>query len=68
MTILQSHPSPSRESALISTCDKGKQPKLVVEAFQAMKRVPGVTTRGFRISVCEKGKRLKLTLAAFQAM
>ena len=47
-------------SALISACEKGKQPERALELFEAMKRqgvVPDVITYNALISACEKGKQ-----------
>ena len=49
-------------SALISTCEKSKQPvsERALELFEAMQRqgvVPNVITYGALISACEKGKQ-----------
>ena len=47
-------------SALISACEKGKQPERALELFEAMKRqgvVPNVITYNALISACEKGKQ-----------
>ena len=45
-------------NALISACEKGKQPEQALEHFEAMKRqgiVPDVIARSFLISAIEKG-------------
>ena len=47
-------------NALISTCEKGKQPQRALEVFQAMQQqgvVPDVITYSALISACEKGKQ-----------
>ena len=47
-------------SALISACEKGKQPEQALELFEAMKQqgvVPDVITYNALISACEKGKQ-----------
>ena len=47
-------------NALISTCEKGKQPEQALEVFQAMRRqgvVPNVITYNAMISTCEKGQQ-----------
>ena len=45
-------------SALISACEKGKQPERALEVFEAMQLqgiVPNVITCNALISTCEKG-------------
>ena len=47
-------------SALISACEKGKQPERALQLFEAMKQqgmVPNVITYNTLISACEKGKQ-----------
>ena len=46
-------------SALISACEKGKQPGRALELFEAMQRqgvVPDVITYNALINACDKGK------------
>ena len=48
-------------SALISACEKGKQPEQALLVFASMEQqgvVPDEITYGALISACEKGKRL----------
>ena len=47
-------------SALISACEKSKQPERALQLFEAMKRqgvVPDVITCNSLISTCVKGKQ-----------
>ena len=47
-------------SALISACEKGKQPGRALELFETMQRqgvVPNSITYSALISACEKGKQ-----------
>ena len=58
-------------SALISACEKGKQPERALEMFQAMQRqgmVPDIITHSAVISACEKGKQLEWALEVFETM
>ena len=60
-------------SALISACEKGKQPERAVELFDAMKRqsvVPNVITYRYSalISACAKGKQAERALELFEEM
>ena len=58
-------------NALISACEKGKQPERVMELFEAMNHkgvVPDVITYSAVISACEKGKQPERALEVFQAM
>ena len=46
-------------SALISACEKGKQPERALEIFDKMQQqgiVPNIITYNALISACEKGK------------
>ena len=46
-------------NALISACEKGKQPEGALQVFEAMKLqsvVPNAITYSALISACEKGK------------
>ena len=46
-------------SALISACEKGKQPERALELFEAVMQqcdVPNLITYNALISACEKGK------------
>ena len=58
-------------SALISACEKGKQPERALELFEAMQRqdkVPSVITYNALISACEKGKQPEQAFEVFKAM
>jgi pentatricopeptide repeat domain-containing protein 1 len=58
-------------NALISACEKGKQPERALEVFEAMQRqgvVPGVITYSALISACGKGKQPAWALEVFEAM
>ena len=51
-------PNVSTYNAVISACEKGKQPERALEVFQAMQRqgvVPNVITYSALISTCEEG-------------
>ena len=56
-------------SALISACEKGKQPDRALELFEAMKQqgvIPNTITYSALISACEKGKQLERALEFFE--
>ena len=58
-------------NALISACEKAKQPERALEVFDAMQQqgvVPNVITYNALISACEKGKQPERALEVFQAM
>ena len=47
-------------SALISACEKGKQPDQALKVFEAMVEqglLPGAITYNALVSACEKGKQ-----------
>ena len=47
-------------NALISACEKGKQPEQAMEMFHAMQRhsvVPNLISYSALLSACEKGKQ-----------
>ena len=57
--------------ALISACEKGKQPKRAWEVLQAMQQQgasPSMITDSALISACEKGKQPERAWEIFQAM
>ena len=58
-------------NALISACEKGKQPERAWEVFQAMQQqglAQDVITYSALISACEKGKQPERAWEVFQAM
>ena len=58
-------------SALVSTCEKGKQPERALKLFEEMRLpgfVPDVITYSALISACEKGKQPERALKLFEAM
>ena len=58
-------------NALISACEKGKQPRRTIEILQAMQGqglVPNVITYSALISACGKGKKPKRVLEVFQTV
>ena len=55
-------------SALISACEKGRQPEQALEVFKVMSWqgvVPNVITYSAWISACEKGEQLEQPLEVF---
>jgi pentatricopeptide repeat domain-containing protein 1 len=64
-------PNVFTNSALISACQKGKQPELAVEVFQAMQRqgvVPDVITCNALICAVDKGKQPERAPEVFEVM
>ena len=57
-------------NALISACEKGKQPERALQLFEAMKQglVPKVITNNTLISACEKGKQPERALELLEEM
>ena len=58
-------------SAVISACEKGKQPERALEVFQTMLwygLVPNVITYSALVSACGKGQQPEQALEVFQAM
>jgi len=58
-------------NALISAIEKGRQPEVALELFEATQRqgaVWNVITYNALISACEKGKQLERALELFEAM
>ena len=58
-------------NAMISACQKGKQPERAVELLQAMQQQgvePNTITYNAMISALEKGMQPERALEAFQAM
>ena len=58
-------------NALISACEKGKQPDCAMEAFQALQQqgaVPGTITCNALVTACEKGTQQAWALEVFRAM
>jgi len=61
-------PNTMSYNALISTCEKGRQPEWalkVVERMQQQQMVPDVITYSAWISVCKKGKQPERALDIF---
>ena len=57
-------------NALISACDKGKEPSLALKLFETMRRrgvVPCVVTYSALISACEKGTESQFSLIVSSA-
>ena len=58
-------------NALISVCEKGKQPQQAVEVFRALVQqgvVSNVITYSALISACDTGKLPEQALKVFEAM
>ena len=58
-------------NALISACDKGKQPESALEVFKAMQQqgvVPNIISYSALISASGKGKQPEMALELFKAM
>ena len=58
-------------NALISACEKGKQPEQAMEVFKAMQQqgvVPDVITYSALISACEKSKQPEQAMEVFKAL
>ena len=55
-------------SALISACEKGKQPLRAPEAVQRQGMVPNVITYSALIGACEKSNRPERALEFFEAV
>jgi pentatricopeptide repeat protein len=58
-------------SALISACEKGKQPERALELFEAMQRqgvVPDVITYSALVSACEGSQQWELTSHLLSSM